>query len=222
MLPFPGILVPLSCFFATRRADGQNYTLGQKNSLLRWFWRAVFSRRFSSDVNERQAADIAEMNKLRDNPNYSIKLPRAEVKVDFEKGNFAVGSANSKSLILLLSSREPHSFLSGAKIDAGKVLKQGSRHEFHHIFPQAYLDKQGVDRRQINVLANICFLTRSDNNSIKDKPPSSYLEQINGVQRSQYLHEALCPIDLEKLEYDDFVHKRAVMLDAAAHDLMEL
>ena len=85
MLPFPGILVPLSCFFATTKSDGVNYSSSQKANLLRWFWRAVFGRRFSSDVNERQAADIAEMNRLREKPDYQLKLPRAEVKVDFEK-----------------------------------------------------------------------------------------------------------------------------------------
>lgn len=221
MLPFPGILVPLSCFFATTKADGINYSLNQKQNLLRWFWRAIFSRRFSSDVNERQAVDIAEMNKLRDNPDHQMRLPRAEVKIDFEKGNFAAGNANSKSLILLLSSRGPHSFWSGAKIDAGKVLKQGSKHEFHHIFPQAYLEKEGFDRRQINVLANICFLTRSDNNSIKDKAPSVYLEKVDEPHKMQYLGEALCPPDIESTDYPSFVRNRTLILDIAAHALME-
>lgn len=122
MIPFPGILVPLSCFFATTLADGINYSQHQKESLLKWFWRSVFSRRFSSDVNERQAVDIAEMNKLRQDSSYIIKLPRAEVKVDFAKGNFAAGNANSKSLILMLSARTPHSFWSGAKIVITQAL----------------------------------------------------------------------------------------------------
>lgn len=186
MLPFPGVLVPLSCFFATTKADGINYSHAQKEALLQWFWRAIFSRRFSSDVNERQAVDIAEMNRLRDDSSYKMRLPRPEVKLDFAKGNFAAGNANSKSLILMLSARGPHSFWSGAKIDPGRVLKQGSKHEFHHIFPQAYLERMGVDRRQINVLANICFLTRSDNNSIKDKAPDEYLKQVPANVRDAY------------------------------------
>lgn len=221
MLPFPGILVPLSCFFATTKPDGINYSTDQKQNLLRWFWRSVFSRRFSSDVNERQATDIAEMNRLRDKPGYQMKLPRPEVKIDFEKGNFAAGNANSKSLILLLSSRGPHSFWSGAKIDPGKVLKQGSKHEFHHIFPQAYLDKAGFDRRQINVLANICFLTRSDNNAIKDKGPAEYLNKVDDKHRDDYLSQALCPTNVDKLNYDDFIKERSLILDVAAHELME-
>ena len=139
----------------------------------------------------------------------------------FEKGNFAAGNANSKSLILLLSSRGPHSFWSGAKIDPGKVLKKGSKHEFHHIFPQAYLDREGYDRRQVNVLANICFLTRSDNNAIKDKSPSEYLGKVESPHKEQYLDQALCPDNVEKLDYPAFVKERTLILDATAHSLME-
>jgi hypothetical protein len=65
MLPFPGVLVPLSCFFAALKPDGVNYTSRQKNTISRWFWRSILSRRFSSDVNERQATDIVEMRALQ-------------------------------------------------------------------------------------------------------------------------------------------------------------
>jgi hypothetical protein len=211
----------LSCFFATAKSDGQNYTVRQKETLIKWFWRSVFGRRFSSDVNEKQAADIAEMRALKKDEKYSFKLPRAEVKVDFEKGNFGAGNANSKALILLLSSQDPHSFWSGAKIDLSKVLKRGSKHEFHHVFPQAFLTKQGIDRRSINVLANICFLTRSDNGAIKDKGPGEYLSRLAPEIKRKYLIEALCPPDTDAITtYHDFVRERSLILDAVAHDLM--
>jgi hypothetical protein len=220
MLPYPGILVPLSCFFATDKAEGINYTAAQKHMLIRWFWRSVFTRRFSSDVNERQALDIAEMNQLRANGAHDFKLPRAENKVDFEKGNFAAGNANSKALILMLVSTSPHSFWSGAAIDPGKVLKKGSKHEFHHVFPQAYLEKLAVPRRSINVLANICFLTRSDNNAIKAKSPKEYLEQVPEALRPIYLAEAFCPEGLADLTYDQFVAARTRILQETAEKLM--
>lgn len=220
MLPFPGILVPLSCFFATDKADGQNYSHRQKTVMSNWFWRSVFSRRFSSDVNERQAADITEMRLLQKDENYKFKLPRGEIKIDFEKGNFAAGNANSKSFILLLNASNPRSFWSGARIDTSKVLKKGSKHEFHHVFPQAFLDKQGVDRRNINVLANICFLTRSDNNAIKDKSPKDYLGKTDPDTRQLYLKEALCPPETADLEFADFVKRRVEIVSAAALELM--
>lgn len=220
MLPFPGILVPLSCFFATTRPDGVNYTAIQKQKLIIWFWRAVFGRRFSADVNTRQSHDILEMKLLQATEGHDFKYPKAENKIDFEKGNFSAGNANSKSLMLLLSSLTPSSFLSGAKIDTGKVLKKGSKHEFHHIFPKDYLTKQGLDRREINVLANICFLTRSDNNNIKNKAPSTYLAEIPEMHRKQYLNEALCPENTEELKYQDFKTQRALMLIEKADELM--
>jgi hypothetical protein len=55
MLAFPGLIVPLSSFFATDRADGVNYTSLQKKKISIWFWRSLFTRRFSAGVNERQA-----------------------------------------------------------------------------------------------------------------------------------------------------------------------
>jgi hypothetical protein len=221
MLPFPGTLVPLSCFFATTKPDGINYTAKQKHAISKWFWRSVLSRRFSSDVNERQATDITEMRALQKDENYELRFPKADVKVDFEKGNFAAGNANSKALILLLNSMTPHSFISGAKIDPSNVLKKGSIHEYHHIFPQAYLEKQGVDRREIGVLANICFLTRSDNNSIKDKPPSMYLHNLDHALKEKYLSEALCPPDIETLSFGEFCKKRSKLLIGKAIALMD-
>jgi hypothetical protein len=220
MLPFPGILVPLSCFFATTKSDGVNYSVRQKNTISQWFWRSVFSRRFSSDVNERQATDIAEMRALQKDENYNFKLPRPEVKIDFRKGNFAAGNANSKSLIILLNSVGPHSFWSGAKIDTSKVLKKGSKHEFHHVFPQAYLEKIGIEKRLINTLANICFLTRSDNNAIRDKSPAEYLGRLAEEDKNKYLNEALCPADTAELEFDKFCEVRADLLQNKAFELM--
>ena len=220
LLPFPGLLVPLSCFFATKNNEGRNYTAKQNDYLRKWFWRSVFSRRFSSDVNEKQAHDISEMVKLRENPLYEFRLPKAEIKFSFSNSNFAAGNANSKSLIALLNTANPSSFWSGAKVDLNKVLKKGSKHEYHHIFPQAFLKKNGFEKRKINLLANICFLTRADNNAIKDKSPAQYLSKCNDRDKTRYLTEAFCPLDIESLDYEDFLAKRSELLERKAFELM--
>lgn len=220
MLPFPGILVPLSVFFATEKVEGLNYTEKQKHMLLRWFWRSLFSRRFSADVNERQALDIVEMKKLADDEDHRFKLPRTELKIDFAKDTFSTANANSRVLILLLSSDNAYSFLSGAKVDPDKVLKKASKHEFHHIFPQKYLQTLGADERSINVLANICFLTRADNNTIRAKAPSEYLARLDPEKKSEYLASAYCPADTESKSYEDFINARVELLVARAQELM--
>lgn len=220
MLPFPGLLVPLGAFFATKKPEGINYTEKQKQQILRWFWRSLLSRRFSSDVNQRQALDIVEMLKLRDDENYSFKHQKAEVKIDFQKSIFSAANANSRVLILLLNSATPYSFLSGAKIDTDKVLKKSSKHEFHHIYPQKYLEALGKESQDINVLANICFLTRADNNKIKARAPSDYLKDIEATKKEEYLKKALCPLDFSNMTYEKFLEERSKLLTAHAEEMM--
>jgi hypothetical protein len=220
MLPFPGILVPLSIFFSTDKPEGRNYTERQRRQLLRWFWRSLLSRRFSADVNERQAADILEMKKLAADEKHPFKHPPADIRVDFLKDGFSAATANSRVLILLLSSVIAYSFLSGAKIDVEKVLKKSSKHEFHHMFPQKYLRSLGKENDEINVLANICFLTRADNNEIRARSPAEYVPLMDKGKRDEYLRNAFCPQDLEKLKYEDFLKKRAALLVKRAQELM--
>lgn len=139
MIPFPALLVPLSAFFATNKSEGVSYTAKQNAVIKKWFWRAMFNRRFSSDVNERQSTDITNMIALRNDENYDFRFSKDEIKFDFIKSNFSSVNANSKTFILLLNSITPLSLLSGAKIDLDKVLKKASKHEYHHIFPKNIL-----------------------------------------------------------------------------------
>jgi hypothetical protein len=221
MLPFPGLLVPLSVFFATDKTEGINYSTKQKETLLRWVWRSILSRRFSADVNERQAQDIIEMRKLIGNANYAFRLPRADIRIDFAKDVFSSANANSRALILLLCSSNAYSFLSGATVDLSKVLKKASKHEFYHIFPQKHLQSIGKDQREINVLANICFLTRADNNNIRAKSPATYLAVVDAAKKPLYLASACCPSDTEKLTFEDFIAARVRLLRKRAEQLMD-
>jgi len=221
MLPFPGLIVPLSSFFATSKKDGFNYSSLQKEKIEKWFWRSLFSRRFSAGVNERQALDIIQLGKLRDSENHSFKFPPAEIKFDFLKSTFSSGNANSKTLICMLNTLSPKSMLSGAKIDLDKVLKKGSKHEYHHIFPKKYLEGKGRERKEINSLVNFCFLTRSDNNTIKAKSPEDYSKLINKEKKEEYLKSLLIPIDFDNDDYNDFLSKRYKLLEELANKLMD-
>ena len=58
----------------------------------------------------------------------------------------------------MLASKAPQSFISGAKVDLSATLKQASSKEFHHIFPDKYLQRSGKEKKDIYPLANFCFL----------------------------------------------------------------
>lgn len=220
LLPFPGLMVPLSVFFSTTRTEGLPYSDIQKEKIIKWFWRSVFTRRYSAGVNLKQQTDIYEMQKLKDDENCDFKFPDNEIKFDFTNANFSVANANSKSFILLLSTLQPYSFLSGAKIDLDNVLQKANKNEFHHIFPKKHLERANFSRGQINVLANICFLTRADNNIIKDKAPADYSKNINQNYLNLYTSNALIPNNFGDLEYLVFLEERANMLKEKAFELM--
>ncbi len=221
LIPFPGLLVPLSAFFATDRVEGLTYTPKQRDVLVKWFWRSVFSRRFSAGVNERQAYDIENMLGLKLNEDFDFKLPKSEIKFDFAKSNFSSGNANSKTHILLLNSMRPKSLVSGSVIDLNNALKKASKNEFHHIFPKKYLEREGIEKKAINVLANICFLTRADNNSISDKAPSDYVNIITKSKVSEYLDLNLIPQNFHEQLYSEFLLSRVKLLESRALELME-
>ena len=220
LLPFPSMLIPLSCYFATEKDEGDRYTDEQRVQLKRWFWRTAMSRRYSADVNAKQAFDIGEMEKLKADAKYEMRLPNADLKIEFDRANFLSSSANSKTLICMLAQMAPHSLISGARIELDKVLKRGTKHEFHHIYPQKFLKDCGYERRDINVLANICFLTRADNNFIRSKRPSEYAEKIPEKNKNLYLSESLIPHSFALDDYDRFRQNRAGALTGLAMSLM--
>ncbi len=220
MIPFPGLLVPLSAFFATNKTEGISYSSKQKDTIIKWFWRSLFSRRFSAGVNERQAADINSMLGLKADENHEFRMPKPEIKFDFTKSNFSSATANSRIYILLLNSMQPKSLLSGARVDLDKVLKKASKHEYHHIFPSKHLERLGYERNAINVLANICFLTRADNNNIKDKDPKIYGSDIERTKREEYLSSSLIPSNFDSISYEEFISFRVKLLEEKAYELM--
>lgn len=220
LLPFPGLMVPLSAFFATEKNEGELYTTQQNAKLKKWFWRSVFSRRYSAGVNIKQAIDIKEMLMLKKDEHYEFSMPQPEIKIDFTSANFSPGNANSKTFILLLSSLQPYSFLSGATIDLDKLLQKVNKNEFHHIFPHKHLEKLGKTNKEINVLANICCLTRGDNNAIKDKSPSEYSKDISTERFGEYMERSIIPNNFGQLNYDKFLEKRNEMLIGRSKELM--
>ena len=107
-------------------------------------------------------------------------------------------------------------------IDTSKVLKKGSRHEFHHIFPKKHLEGVGISSREANSLANICFLIRSDNNQIKNKPPADYFDEMSIASRDIYLQEAFCDYEDRNLSFNQFLNTRTARLVEHAYKLCDV
>ena len=220
LMPYPAMLVPLAAFFATGAASGIHPTDKQREAITRWYWRSCLSRRYSSGVGRAHAADIALMKAIR--AGQDTEILRTVRPIDpsfFLENRFAIGNVNSKILINLLSQKKPVSLLSGAKIDLAAVLQKANKNEFHHIFPRAHLKKSGLENDKINAIANICFLSKSDNNRIKDKDPATYVSMITQDKKSAILETNLIPISFSASSYDDFLTARAALIADYANSL---
>lgn len=122
----------------------------------------------------------------------------------------------------MLASNSPRSFISGAKVDLSTTLKQSSTKEFHHIFPDKYLQRCGKVRKDIYPLVNFCFLNNADNQKIKDKSPDEYVRLMNADSIPEILASAFCPEKTFELSYEAFVQARIEILVENANRLINM
>jgi hypothetical protein len=221
-LPYPSMIVSLSAFFATDRTSGMSYNDKQRKQLIKWFWKSNFSRRYNAGIQEKHRQDISLMKALAIDDTISIAdFPCTIEPQYFSDSNFNIGSVNTKSFVLMLASNKPKSFISGAYVRLGDVLKTVNRNEFHHIFPKKYLERLGVEKKKINCLANFCFINNADNQKIKDKEPSVYKTLLPTDSLNAILESAICPPNTFELSFDDFIKARIKLLVAYANKLIE-
>ena len=220
-LPFSTLLVPLTVFFAAPDSRSVKVTNAQREQLVRWFWRASFARRYSSGVLRSLETDIAAMSRLRTGKSDLGDFPTWVGSHFYSLGQFNVNSVNTKTFVLQLASHHPRSFVSGAPVALGDVLRHYNRSEFHHLYPDRYLKSLEIPRWRISALANFAFISAIDNKTLQGDAPSKYRERmVQGQAQQQVLESALCPDELLfSDDYDGFIEARAQWL---ARDALHL
>lgn len=216
-VPFPIMLVPLTRFFAEKPKP----TADQRASLKRWFWNCSFTQRYKAGTNAFVMEDIAFMTNLAAGQDVFSSL-KATIDPDLFQKAWRINSTAAKAAICLLAQLRPRSFLSGAPLKLSKVMSAYNAREFHHIYPKAHLAAKGIPFHQSNVIANICMLSASDNNAIKDRSPSVYFRDIPSARKKSILRSALIPDDADsgKLAFDMFLAMRANEMARAAERLI--
>lgn len=220
-MPYPSMIVSLSSFFATNRVSGQPYTDKQRKQLIIWFWRSNFSRRYNSGIQDKHRADIKNIRMLAIDENKEISNFDCLIEANyFKESSFTMGTVNTKTFVLMLANSNPKSFISGADVRLGDVLKTVNRNEFHHIFPKKFLERNGYNRKEINCLVNFCFLNNADNQKIKDKDPKLYKALLPQDSIVEILKSSLSPINTLDLTYDKFLEERVQILIEKAESLI--
>ncbi|WP_256360556.1 GmrSD restriction endonuclease domain-containing protein [Methylomonas koyamae] len=218
-LPFENALIPLAVFFAAPTNTEVAVSDQQRHILSNWFWRSAFSGRYSAGVLRHLDIDIVEAKKLREGNTSRLAEIVVSVSSDFFTTNrFLIGSVNTKTFIALLAQNSPMNFISGTPINLRQKLQLYNRKEFHHLMPKAFLATSGQTAKSENLLANFCFIARSDNRALGGDRPSIYRGKM-AANIDAILQSHLCPNALFDDNYEAFLALRA---EALAHKAREL
>jgi len=226
LLPMENILPVLASFFASPQKQPPPIPDEQYKTIKKWFWRSCFSQRYARGGPKSTAVDLAEVQNLKAGKPH--KLGDFDISLDtsfFLKNSFGMSTVATKTFIILLAQGKPLNFIQGTNISLQEVLSQGNRKEFHHIFPKAYLESlENYNGEQINCLANFALLARTDNNKIRNQPPSEYRTEMPADAQifQEIIETHFCPVNTFTDDYDSFLASRSELLLQKAKELCKI
>ena len=163
---------------------------GRARAILRkYLWRAFFSNRYEKSTNSRALADFIELKPLITGTGVAVPsifndelhpLPQMQ---ELQNAGWPVRKDRLARAILALALKH-----GGVDLADGGVATRASlaQREYHHLFPDAHLTRQGVPPSQIYLSLNCALVTWRTNRNISDKEPERYLgERRDGTHHGE-------------------------------------
>lgn len=191
-----------------------------RGRLLFWYLHAGMWGRFSGSTETKINEDIhaVEADGL-DGLIEKLRTWRGGFRVEPEHFDAStIGARFYPVLYFLTRMGEAQNFCDGVPLKKG-MLGQMARLELHHIFPKKVLRDAGYDQRQINALANFCFLTKECNLHLAASAPEEYFPRI-AAEHPGALESQWIPMDPQLWSVDrfpGFLAARRRLLAAAAN-----
>jgi hypothetical protein len=213
-------------FFLIGREDFGMDLYDLKKLIARWFFMSSITGRYTGSpetVMEMDLAKLRSITTVSDFENILNEIIEAQLTNDFWKirlpQDLATTSSTSPTLYAYYASLyvlDAYGLFSKLKIK--DLLQEGIRAkksavERHHLFPKAWLIKNGFpEQRDTNQIANYALVEWSDNISISDTQPEEYLPhykpRFNDEETKQMYFWHALPEGWEKMTYPDFLKSR--------------
>lgn len=216
LLPYNALIIPIALFYYRNSNKPPNSFQGKL--LEDFFWRCGIGARYSSGLEGKLAQDSARIAQIVDGtaPKYDWPVS-VEPGHLLENGWFTPSRASVKALLCLYAAMQPLGFKSNASVTIGNdYLKQANSKNFHHVFPKAYLKKQGISLEAANNIINIVIIDAHTNkNEIRAKSPYDYLKKYgegNADLRKSLESHLMADFKYSgfvKDSYESFLQKRA-------------
>lgn len=178
LLSSPFLLITLAYLGHTR-----GYSLTPKESSHLRYWARLanakgrYSRGSSETILDQDLATIRNKGGAEDLiDRLRLQVGRLDIAPEELEGRNQ-RSALFKTLFLAFRAAGAKDWRSQVGIAIGH---SGAQHklQFHHIFPKAVLKAQQVSGREIDDIANLCFIGGRTNRQISDRPPARYFPEL--------------------------------------------
>lgn len=196
----------------------------------RWFFASSLTGRYTSSPETILDADLARFRSIKDGDAFLAVLENilsSELTNDFWEitlpASLDSSSARNPELFAYVAAQNklgaPVLFSHKTVPDLIDPAIQSKKKalERHHLFPRAYLERNGVtERRMINQMANYALLEWPDNLEISDDDPKDYVPAVAerfSDPEWQVMHELhALPSGWETMTYDEFLEQRRKLM----------
>lgn len=196
-----------------------------KKTISRWFFLSALTGRYSESPESAMEYDLANLRKINTADEFVAALDTVVDETFTDDywnvqlpNDLASSSAQSPGLyayyaaLCILDAQVLFSGQSVKDLLDPSVKANKSSVERHHLFPRAYLKKQGItELRSVNQIANYALVEWSQNIAISDQSPADYYPQMmkqdgGDPKKSRFWHAL--PIGWETMRYEDFLGER--------------
>ena len=204
-LPYSTQLIPLACAFAHAKSSGLANKQTTKDALHRWLWCGILGEMYGGANETRYANDMEDLAAAIDGSSSQMRTVNAAYFQTLRLlGLQTRNSAAYKGIMALIYRKNCRDFISGQPTNAFEVMAK--RPDIHHIFPEAYCIKMGLDRTRWNSIVNKTPLLPSTNRVIGGKAPSEYFQRICRECPNASREELASRIESHLVEFDSFIN----------------
>ncbi|RDB54417.1 hypothetical protein C1881_10415 [Slackia isoflavoniconvertens] len=204
-LPYSTQLIPLACAFAHAKNSGLANKQTTKDVLHRWLWCGILGEMYGGANETRYANDMEDLAAAIGGSSSQVRTVNAAYfQTPRLLGLQTRNSAAYKGIMALIYRKNCRDFISGQPTNAFEVMAK--RPDIHHIFPEAYCIKMGLDRTRWNSIVNKTPLLPSTNRTIGGKAPSEYFQRICRECPNASREELASRIESHLVEFDSFIN----------------
>ena len=205
-LPYSSQLIPLAAIFAYDDANKKLLNLGPNKDLLaKWYWCGVMGEMYGGANEARFTLDILGVFRWIAGGEMPDTVYRSNIQPTRLLTMQTRNSAAYKGIMALILQDRPLDFMTGNSMDIASYIDEDA--DIHHIFPQAYCEKQNLPKIKWNSVINKSPIYASSNRSIGGHAPSIYIGTMAKKRLDQQkIREAIVShkVNFDYLSTDDF------------------